>query len=114
MTNRHRRTASAFWATLLITLCVLGLGFACLLIECNMQQTTYGRVELGLSYTLEEGVPHLTRADGEPLPAPLPSNWRQALRACVSAPVRLTALLLRWETDAVCRLWAVFEQSPEV
>lgn len=113
MTNRHRRTASAFWATLLITLCVLGLGFACLLIECNIQKTTYGRVELGLSYTLESGFPRLMRADGKPLPAPLPSNWRQALRACVSAPVRLTALLLRQETDALCRLWPLFEPSPE-
>ncbi len=100
----RRRWWKTFAVTLTVSLCVLGLGVACLAIECNMQQTRYGRVELGVSYHLEEGIPRLEGENGGELAA-LSPGWRQALWGVVAAPVRLTAELLQRETQAAARLW---------
>ena len=59
----RRRIGGSFLVGFCLTLCILGLAAACLLIEWNMQETTYGRAELGLTYTVEEGQLCLRRSD---------------------------------------------------
>ncbi len=104
VTKNRRRAAGSFFTALVLALCVLGLGGACLLIEYNIQRTAYGRVSFVYGYTLQGGEPVVT-AGGNRLGL-LPPATEQALRACVAPPVRLTAELLRRETAAFARLWA--------
>ena len=90
-----RRIGGSFLIGFCLTLCVLGLVEACLLIESNIRQTTYGRVEPGVTYTLEEGQLCLRLTDtGEAIQL-IPEGMREALGSLVSAPCRITGGLLR-------------------
>lgn len=77
-----------FFVVFVLSLCVLGLLLSFLVIEYNIRRTTYGQVDVDLSYTLQEGLPVLTDGAGEPLWT-LPEEWRQPLSALVDAPTRL-------------------------
>ncbi len=101
----RRRTVGTFFVALSLSLCVLGLGLAFLLIEWNMQQTVYGRVEPTLTFTVEEGVPTLTDAGGQALGV-LPQQGRQAAYALLSTPARVTLWLWRAMQEAVADGWA--------
>ena len=105
MKPHRRRWVGTFFATLCLSLCVLGLGLAFLLIEWNMQQTIYGRVEPTLSFTVEEGVPTLTDDEGQPLEL-LSEEHRQTAYALLSTPGRVTLWLLRRQQALIVDGWA--------
>lgn len=94
-----------FFTAFILTLCVLGLGCACLLIEYNIQQTTYGRVDFGLTYTVEDGAPVVSRTDTDATVTLLPADSRPLAETAVPAPVRLLAALWRGENEAAERFW---------
>ncbi len=91
-----------FFAAFILTLCVLGLFLAFFVIECRIQQTTHGRVDLGVTYTVEDGVPAVTTG-GETLA--VPPAVGQVCEVVVPPPVRLFAALWQWENEAAERLW---------
>lgn len=96
-----------FLITFILTLCVLGLFLAFFFIECRIQQTTHGRVDLGVTYTIEDGVPAVT-VRGDTVAAPRAvTNTAEVL---VPPPVRLFAELWRWENEAAEWLWS--EEKP--
>ena len=92
-----------FLTAFILTLCVLGLFCAFLIIEYNIQQTTYGRVDLGVTYTLEDGVPIVRIGGGGPLT--VPSAVEQTAKVVVPPPLRLFAALWRWECEAAAWFW---------
>ena len=99
--KRHRMRP--FVTALVLTLCVLGVGAACLVTEYNMQKTTYGRVDFGIGYTLEDGVPRPFRTDtGETIGIGAAGD---GLTDLVPPPLRLCAVLRRavgqWLWEAV-------------
>ena len=99
--TRSRITA---WLTaFILTLTLLSLAPACLLIECNLQQTLQGQVDLGVAFTLEEGVPTLAPAGNTP--SSLSERVEQGVAALLAPGQRLVSRLLRWETDLATRLW---------
>ena len=81
----------------ILTFAVLSLAPLCLLIECNIQKTVHGQVDLHLSLTVEDGVVTV----GEP-PSP---RLQQALTALLSPPARVVTALWRAETQAAAYLW---------
>lgn len=91
-----------FVAAFILTLCVLGLLCAFFIIECNIQQTTYGQVDLGVTYSLEDGVP-IVCVDDETLTVPPAAE--QIAEVAVPPPVRLFAALWQWETEAAQWFW---------
>ncbi len=101
----HKRTVTTFLTAFILALCVLGLGVACLLIECNIQQTVYGKVDPGLSFSLEEGAPVLTDTHTQQPVVLLTQRQQQGVAAALSPGYRLLCGLMRWETDAAARLW---------
>ncbi len=91
-----------FLITFILTLCVLGLFLAFFVIECRIQQTTHGRVDLGVTYTIEDGVPAVT-VRGDTVAAPRAvTNTAEVL---VPPPVRLFAELWRWENELARHFW---------
>lgn len=80
-----RRT---FFATLALSLCLLGLVLSLFLINYNIRTTVYGAVEFSLSYRMEAGLPILTDRSGNPV-------WEPPAGAAllVPAPTRLLAEL---------------------
>lgn len=84
-----------FFAAFVLTLCVLGLGCAFLVIEYNIQHTTYGQVDFGVSYTMTDGLPSVA-VDGEQVLSPSPTVARLG-EAMVPPPVRL--LLELWHSE---------------
>lgn len=96
--NKPRRAWRTFFAAFILTLCVLGLGCAFLLIEYNIQKTTYGQVDFGVTYTMENGVPSVRVDGGEPIG--VSPSVAQVCEAAVPPPVRLFAALWRWEAEA--------------
>ena len=109
------RKAAYLLAVFLLALCVLGLGPAFLLIECNIQRTVTGRVELGVAFSLEEGLPVLTdTASGEPV-LRLSAEERQGATVLLPPSLRLLGTLWQEELAAASRLWALVaerEQPP--
>lgn len=101
----RRRIGGSFLIGFCLTLCVLGLAEACLLIEWNIRQTTYGRVEPGVTYTLEEGQLCLRRTDTGEAIQPISEEMREAFAPLVSAPCRITGWLLRQESAWLERAW---------
>ncbi len=103
MSALRRLPWRTFFIAFILTLCVLSLFVAFFVIECNIQQTTYGRVDLGVTYTVEDGVPAVTLSGGETLA--VPPAVEQVCEIVVPPPVRLFAALWRWENEAAERLW---------
>ncbi len=102
--SRFRAWRTFFYAFVL-SLCVLGFGCACLVIEYNMQRTTYGQVDFGVNYTLSEGAPRVTAGDATlKIPA---AKWVE--QVALSPPVRLLVTLWRWENAAAERFWETVE-----
>lgn len=98
------RSRISTWLTaFILTLTLLSLAPACLLIECNLQQTLQGRVDLGVTFTLEEGIPTLSSAESPPSP-PAERVW-QGVSALLAPGQRIVGRLLRWESDLAARLW---------
>lgn len=97
--GRPRRAWRTFIAAFILTLCVLALGCAFLLIEYNMQKTTYGTVDFGISYTMQDGVPLVRVGQGEPIG--LPPRVARVCEAVVAPPLRLLAVLWRGEAEAI-------------
>ncbi|MBQ4611939.1 MAG: hypothetical protein IJB26_00145 [Clostridia bacterium] len=95
----RRRAWRTFIAAFILTLCVLALGCAFLLIEYNVQRTTYGTVDFGVSYTMQEGVPRVRIGEDEPLA--VPPRIARVCEAAVPPPIRLLVALWRGETEAV-------------
>lgn len=93
-----------FLAALVLSLCVLGFGLACLVIECNMQRATTGRVELNLAYRLEEGIPRLYGEDGKAITV-VPDAWQEAVLLSADGSRQLTLALLSSQMSAAIRLW---------
>ena len=97
--KRHRMRP--FVTALVLTLCVLGVGAACLVTEYNMQKTAYGRVDFGIGYTLEDGVPRPFRTNSGEM---IGIGVTEKAAAFVPPPLRLCAVLRRavgqwlWET----------------
>lgn len=91
-----------FFAAFILTVCVLSLFAAFFVIEYNIQQTTYGRVDLGITYTVEDGVPAV-QVGGEMLAVPPAAE--QAYEIAVPPPLRLFVALWRWECEAGEWLW---------
>jgi hypothetical protein len=83
-------------------MCVLGLACACFIIECNIQRTTYGRVDLGVTYTMEDGVPAV-RVDGKAVA--VPTALERTAEVFTPPPVKLLAALWRWETEMAEQVW---------
>ncbi len=96
-----------FFTAFILSLCMLGLLCAFLIIEYNIQQTTYGRVDLGVTYTVEDGIPAVQIDGAEPLTVPLAVG--QACEIAVPPPVRLFAALWRWECEAAQWFWEIIE-----
>ena len=93
-----------FLAAFILALCVLSLICAFFVIECRIQQTTHGRVDLGVTYTIEDGVPVVILADSDETLAVPPVA--ETIGAVVLPPsVRLFAELWRWENELAERLW---------
>ncbi len=57
---RSRWAWGTFWSAFLLSLCVLGLGLSCLVIEYNTRHISDGAVDFGVRYTLEAGCPQVT------------------------------------------------------
>ena len=91
-----------FLAAFVLTLCVLGLLCAFFVIECHIQQTAYGQVDLGVTYTMQDGVPAV-QVDSDPITAP--PALAQAAQIVTPPPVKLLAALWQWETEAAEWLW---------
>lgn len=98
------KPAKAFMAAFILTLCALALPLSFLVIEYNMRHTVYGRVETGVSFSVDVGRPVLTDDNGEAVIA-IPKQTRRAAYALLSAPARLIGYFLRGETQAATRLW---------
>lgn len=92
-----------FAVAFILTSCVLGLGCAFFVIECNIQQTTYGQVDLGVTYTLEDGIPAVQVDGGETITVPTAAE--QLAEVALPPPVRLFAALWRWENEAAEQFW---------
>ncbi len=99
-----------FFAAFILTLCVLSLFCAFFVIECHIQQTTRGRVDLGVTYTVEDGILAVTLADsGETLA--VPPAVGQVCEIVVPPPARLFAELWRWENEIAERLWKFLSEQ---
>ncbi len=92
-----------FLTAFVLTSCVLGLFAAFLIIEYNIRKTTYGQVDLGVTYTMEGGVPSVQIGEGEPLA--IPPAVEQTAEVAIPPPVRLFAALWRWECEAAAWFW---------
>jgi hypothetical protein len=113
---KHRRSlpVKTFAVAFILTLCVLGFGLACLVIEWNMQTVLYGEVQPTGGYRMEQGVPVLTRPDGQPVTV-LTEKPRQALWALLPPPARATLTLLQGESAACGRLWEwIFARKSDI
>lgn len=92
-------------AVFALAVCVAGFGPACLLIECNIQRTVTGRVEPGITFSLEEGMPVLTdTVSGNPM-LRLSDEKRQGVAVLLPPSLRLLGTLWREELAAASRLW---------
>ena len=98
-----------FFTAFILALCVLSLFCAFLIIEYNIQQTTYGRVDLGVTYTIEDGVPTVQIGGGEPLT--VPPAAAQVCEVAVPPPLRLFATLWRWECEAAEWFWEALSNA---
>lgn len=94
-----------FFIAFILSLCVLGLVCSCLLIEYNIQQTSYGKVDFGLTYTIKNGTPVLTRTDTDETVILLNADARQLVAPAVPSPLRLLAALVRGEIRAAQQFW---------
>ena len=112
MKPKRRIPLGSFFAALLLTLCVLGFGGACLLIEYNTRHTLYGETGLPISYRLEQGVPVLTGTDTDTPLLSVPAAIGQAAFSAVSPGKRILFTLWRGETAAAKTLWTFFS-SPD-
>lgn len=93
---RKRLPWRTFIAAFILTLCVLGLGGAFLLIEYNIQKTTYGGVDFGVTYTMEDGAPSVSIQEET---VTVPPAVAQVCEAVLPPPVRLLIALWRGEND---------------
>ena len=98
-----------FFTAFILALCVLSLFCAFLIIEYNIQQTTYGRVDLGVTYTIEDGVPAVQIRGGEPLT--VPPAAAQVCEVAVPPPLRLFAALWRWQNEAAKWFWEALSNA---
>lgn len=98
-----------FLTAFILTLCVLGLFAAFLIIEYNIQKTTYGQVDLGVVYTMENGIPTVRISEGEPLT--VPPAVEQTAEVAVPPPVRLFAALWRWGNEAAKWFWEALSNA---
>lgn len=108
MSALRRLPWRTFFIAFILALCVLSLFVAFFVIECNIQQTTYGRVDLGVTYTVEDGVPAVTTG-GKTLAVPPAVEY--VCEIVVPPPVRLFAELWRWENEAAERLWEFLSEQ---
>ena len=92
-----------FFTAFILSLCVLSLFCAFLIIEYNIQLTTHGRVDLGVTYTVEDGIPAVQIDGAKPLTVPPVAE--QVYQVAVPPPVRLFATLWRWECEAADWFW---------
>ena len=92
-----------FLTAFILASCVLGLFAAFLIIEYNIQKTTYGQVDLGVTYTVEDGVPSVRIGENEPLA--LPYAVGQTAEVVTPPPVRLFAALWRWQNELAAWMW---------
>lgn len=93
-----------FFTAFILTLCVLGLLLAFFFIECRVRLATYGRMDLGVTYTLDGGAPVITLAErGETLA--VPPVVGQTVDAFVPPSLRLFSRLLRRENTMAQQLW---------
>lgn len=103
--KKQHPTAGQFAVAFVLTLCLFGLFLSFFLIECNIRQTVYGKVELPVGFQLEEGLPVLTRLPrGEPM-GEVPDCVQQAAFALLPGGQRLTAALIRGETALAAWGW---------
>ncbi len=96
-----------FLTAFILTSCVLSLFAAFLIIEYNIQKTTYGQVDLGVVYTMENGIPSVHISEGDPLT--VPPAAAQVYEVAVPPPVRLFAALWRWQNEAAEWFWEITE-----
>lgn len=104
MTTKRRASFRVFFIAFILSVCALGFVAACLIIEYNMQQTTYGKVDFGLSYTMEDGFPVITRTDTGQAVSLFTDRQREVLSPFLDVSVRLGVRTVR----AVARgsVWA--------
>lgn len=104
--RRKHPAAVQFAVAFVLSLCLLGLLLSFFLIECHIRQTVYGKVELPVSFRLNEGLPVITRQpQGEPV-AQMSLRGQQAAWALLPSGQRLTAALIRGETALITEAWA--------
>ena len=108
MFDLRRLPWRTFFVAFILTLCVLSLFFAFFFIECRIQLATTGRMDLGVTYTLEGGVPVVTLAEqGETVA--VPSAVGQTFDALVPPSLHLFARLLRRENETAQQLWELVQ-----
>ncbi len=108
MPKLRRLPWRTFFTAFILTLCVLGLFLAFFFIECRIQLMTTGRMDLGVTYTLEEGVPVVTLAErGETVA--VPPAVGHTLDTLVPPSLNLFARLLRRENETAQQLWELVQ-----
>lgn len=91
-----------FLTAFILSLCVLGLLCAFFLIECHIQQTSYGQVNFGVTYAMENGIP-VVCVDGKPFATP--DALASFADVAAPPPVKLLAAVWQWETKAAQWVW---------
>ncbi len=90
-----------FCNTFILTMCVLGLGMSCLVIEYNTRRVSDGEVDFGVRYTMQEGRPHMTlKGDAVRNVTDVP-----AVRMALSPSVQ--ALISLWELQNQAVVYAL-------
>lgn len=93
-----------FFTAFILTLCVLSLFFAFFFIECRIQLATKGQMDLGVTYTLEDGAPVVTLADRDETIA-VDTVVGQAIEVVSPPSLHLFSRLLRRENAMAQQLW---------
>lgn len=103
-----RSGVRSFWGALCMTLCLLGGVTACLWSEYNMTKATTGRGTLGLSFSLDEGLPILRDGEtGEALVLLSPAE-REQLCPLLPASMRLWWRIFENESAYIQKIWQFF------
>ncbi len=91
-----------FFVAFILSLCVLGLIAAFFIIECRIQQTTYGQIDLGMTYVIDNGTLALSLHDK---PLTVPTAIEQTARVTIPPPWRLLGDVWQWELEAAQWFW---------
>lgn len=106
--TEERSEVRSFFGALCLVLCLLGGVAACLWSEYNTTKATAGRGALGLSFSLEEGLPVLRDGEtGEALVL-LPPTERERLYPLLPASVRVWWQIFENESAYIQKIWRFF------